>query len=231
MKNLLLTLMLGAAAAPAAMAQARAGGDLSSKDYTGGAVTDSRNTGFGIKGGYNLSNLYGGGKGLLNPDYINAFHGGVYGQFGFNQVSSVQVELLYTRKGYIANFAGGAYNESQRTTRLNYLQLPVLYVANFTKNLSFHIGPQVSLLTNARVYDQDLALSAGGFNSLDYGAVAGFEGRVGPARIGVRYDLGLGNVYKDGVSIKYGGNTVANLTNSNLHNQTFQVYLGLGFTQ
>jgi len=226
--------MLGAAAAPAAMAQARAGGDLSSKDYTGSAATDSRNTGFGIKGGYNLTNLYGSGKGLLNPDYLNAFHGGLYGQFGLNQVSSIQVELLYTRKGYMANFnsvGGPSYNESQRTTRLNYLQLPILYVANFTKDLSFHIGPQVSLLTNARVYDQDLALSAGGFNSLDYGAVAGFEGRVGPARIGVRYDLGLGNVYKDGVSIKYGNNTVANLTSSNLHNQTFQVYLGLGFTQ
>ena len=234
MKNLLLTLMLCVAAAPAAMAQARAGGDLSSKDYTGGAVTDSRNTGFGIKGGYNLSNLYGGGKDLLGPTSLNAFHGGVYGQFGFNQTSSLQVELLYTRKGYIANFnsvGGPSYNESQRTTRLNYLQLPILYVANFTKNLSFHIGPQVSLLTNARVYDQDLALSAGGFNSLDYGAVAGFEGRVGPARIGVRYDLGLGNVYKDGVSIKYDNNTVANLASSNLHNQTFQVYLGLGFTQ
>lgn len=226
--------MLGAAAAPAAMAQARAGGDLSSKDYTSSAATGSRNTSFGIKGGYNLTNLYGSGKGLLNPDYLNAFHGGLYGQFGLNQVSSIQVELLYTRKGYMANFnsvGGPSYNESQRTTRLNYLQLPILYVANFTKNLSFHIGPQVSLLTNARVYDQDLALSAGGFNSLDYGAVAGFEGRVGPARIGVRYDLGLGSVYKDGVSIKYGNDIVANLASSNLHNQTFQVYLGIGFTQ
>lgn len=223
--------MLGAAAAPAAMAQARAGGNISSKDYTGGAVTDSRNTGFGIKGGYNLTNLYGGGKGLLDPDYLNAFHGGLYGQFGLNQVSSIQVELLYTRKGYTANFASGGYNESQRTTRLNYLQLPVLYVANFTKNLSFHIGPQVSLLTNARVYDQDIALANGGFHSLDYGAVAGVEGRVGPARIGVRYDLGLSNVYKDGTSVKYGNATVANLADTSLHNQTFQVYLGLGFTQ
>ncbi len=234
MKNLLLTLLLGATAAPAALAQARPGGDLSSADYTGGTSSGSGNTGFGIKGGYNLTNIYGAGKGFFNPNYLNTYHAGVYGQVGFNSFSSVQVELLYSRKGYIANFnsvGGPAYNESQRTTRLDYLELPILYVGNFTKNFSFHIGPQVALLTNARVYDQGIAIATGGFNALDYGAVAGLEARFGPARLGVRYDLGLGNVYKDGVSVKYGTTTVANLASSNIHNNTFQVYLGVGFTQ
>ncbi len=227
MKNLLFTLLLGAAAAPAALAQARAGGNLSSKDYTGGAVTETRNTGFGIKGGYNLSNVYGSGKDLLNPDALNAFHGGVYGQFGLSQFSSVQVELLYSRKGYITHFPAFG----QRTTHLDYLELPVLYVGNLTNNLSFHIGPQVALLTNARLGDQNIAISEGGFNTLDFGGVAGLEARIGPARLGVRYDLGLGNVYKDGVTVRYDGNKVVDITNTNIHNQTFQVYLGLGFTQ
>ncbi|MFD1468473.1 outer membrane beta-barrel protein [Hymenobacter caeli] len=227
MKNLLLTLLLTSATAPAAMAQARAGGNLSSKDYTGGAVTDSRNTGFGVKGGYNLSSIYGSGKDLFKPDALSAFHGGVYGQFGFNQFSSVQIELLYSRKGYLTHYPAFG----QQTTHLDYLQLPVLYVGNFTKNLSFHVGPQVALLTQTKVAGQDYAIAAGGFNSLDYGAVAGLEARIGPARLGVRYDLGLGNVYKDGVSVKYNGTTVADLASSNIHNQTFQVYLGLGFTQ
>lgn len=59
MKKILLLAVLALASAPAAFSQARAGGDLSSKDYTGGSVTDSRNTGFGIKGGYNLNGLRG----------------------------------------------------------------------------------------------------------------------------------------------------------------------------
>lgn len=227
MKNLLLTLLLGAATAPVALAQARAGGDLSSTDYTGGAGSNSRNTGFGIKGGYNLTNIYGSGKGFFNPEYLNTYHGGVYGQFGFNSFSSVQVELLYSQKGYVTNFAAFG----RRTTRLSYLELPLLYVGNITNNFSFHVGPQVSLLTNAKLSDQSIQLAAGGFNALDYGAVAGLEARFGPARLGVRYDLGLGNVYKDGVSVKYNGTTVADLASSNIHNNTFQVYLGLGFTQ
>ena len=47
MKKILLLLAL-AATASTAHAQARAGGNLTSKDYTGGKVTDSRNTGFGV---------------------------------------------------------------------------------------------------------------------------------------------------------------------------------------
>ncbi len=227
MKNLLLTLMLGAVAAPAALAQARAGGNLSSVDYTGGAVTETRNTGFGIKGGYNLTNLYGGGKDQLRPDALSSYHAGVYGQFGFNQFSSVQVELLYSRKGYVANSAAAG----QYTTHLDYLELPILYVGNFTKNLSFHIGPQVALLSNAKLGDQSIAIAAGGFNSFDYGAVGGLEARFGPARLGVRYDLGLGSVYKDGVTVTYRSTKVADLASTNIHNQTFQVYLGVGFTQ
>ena len=76
MKTLLLTLLLGAAAAPA---QARASGNLSPIDYASGSDNESHNTGFGTKGGYNLSNIYGSGKDLLSPEVQNAFHGGVYG--------------------------------------------------------------------------------------------------------------------------------------------------------
>ncbi len=227
MKNLFLTLLLGAAAAPAALAQARAGGNLSSIDYASGSDNESHNTGFGIKGGYNLSNIYGSGKDLLNSESLNAFHGGVYGQFGFNEFSSLQIELLYSRKGYLTNFPAFG----QRATRLDYLELPVLYVGNLTSTLSFHIGPQVSVLTNARLGDQSIAIADGGFNTLDFGGVAGLEARIGPAHLGARYDLGLGNVYKDGVTVRYNGNKVVDLTNTNIHNQTFQVYLSLGFTQ
>ena len=73
-ENLLLTLLLGAAAAPA-----RASDNLSPIDYASGSDNESHNNGFGTKGGYNLSNIYGSGKDLLSPEAQNAFHGGVYG--------------------------------------------------------------------------------------------------------------------------------------------------------
>ena len=59
MKKTLLFLLLAVASAPAAFSQARPGGELSSKDYTGGGTTSSRNTGFGFKAGYNLNSLRG----------------------------------------------------------------------------------------------------------------------------------------------------------------------------
>ena len=61
MKKLFLLAALAVTTTAGAWAQARPGGELSSKDYTGGKTTDSRNTGFGIKGGLNYTHVYGNG--------------------------------------------------------------------------------------------------------------------------------------------------------------------------
>jgi hypothetical protein len=215
MKKLLLLLSLAVFSAPAAFAQARAGGELSSKDYTGGGTTDSRNTGFGIKGGYNLSNVYGDGTKGVGISTSNTFHAGLYGQFGFNNFASVQVEALYSRKGF---------ETSGSDLRLDYLEVPILFVGNITETLSFHIGPQISLLTKVKEGDNDVSINGNGYNSLDYGAVGGVEARLGPARIGARYDLGLGKVYDIDKSSLTG-------VSDRISNGTFQVYVGIGFTQ
>lgn len=232
MKTLLLLAALAATAGRQALAQ---GGSLSSKSYDNGSSgTESRNTGFGIKGGYTVSSLNGSGASLFpNKNSLKAFNAGVYGQFGFNNFASLQVELLYIRKGYSTDAgttaAGQAYPAYD--TRLDYYELPVLFVGNITETLSFHLGPQVSLLTKVRNGDQDLSLADNGYKSLDYGAVGGVEARLGPARLGVRYDLGLGKIYKDGTVVKYNNSALfANgITDSNIRNQSFQVYLGIGF--
>lgn len=193
---------------------------MSSKDYTGGGTTDSRNTGFGVKGGYSLSNFFGDGKDAFpKRDNLNTFHAGVYGQLGFNNFSSVQIELLYSRKGIRFDDGSG-----QSDLRLDYLSLPILYVGNVTENISFHIGPEISLLTKVNSNGKDLDLKANGFNSVDFSGVAGVEARVGPARVGARYDLGLARVLSDGTYI--GAPSSARITN-----QTIQLYVGIGLTQ
>ncbi|WP_375417151.1 porin family protein [uncultured Hymenobacter sp.] len=219
MKKFFLLAALAAASISGAQAQARAGGELSSKDYTGGAVTDSRNTGFGIKGGYNYTNLYGDGADQLDLRGTNTFHAGVYGQFGFNDFASTQIELLYSRKGAKTNGSGTADD-----VRLDYLQLPILFVGNVTETISFHVGPQISLLTKYEQNGQDYAIDDSGLNSLDFGGVAGLEFRVGPARVGGRYDLGLGKVFDTSKANRL------NVTEQ-VRNGTVQVYIGLGFTQ
>jgi len=232
MKKLLLFLLLATASTPAAFAQARAGGELSSKDYTGGGSTESRNTGFGIKGGYNLNRLRGdelkdATSKTIDREARNDFHAGFYGQFGFNEFASVQLEALYSRQGFTTAASAGSQHY-----RMDYLSVPIMFVGNVTETLSFHVGPQISLLTKVRNEDtkQDLDIDTYNFNSLDYGGVAGVEARVGPARVGARYNLGLGKLFGDGTPIDK-NSPGAYGKNKDIYNNTFQVYVGFGFTQ
>lgn len=229
MKKTILFLLLGLVSSTAALAQARPGGDLSSKDYTGGKSTESGNTGFGVKGGYNFSRPY--GDGITNVSAYHNFHAGVYGQFGFNNVSSMQIELLYNRKGYNSDLRGANVPTTTKTTRLDYIELPVLYVANLTNNFSVHVGPQVSLLILAKQGDSNLGLSEKGFNTFDYGGIVGASYRVGPARIGARYDLSFGRIFDTSKSYAdiNGGPTPS--TPPAVHNQVVQLYVALGLRQ
>jgi hypothetical protein len=182
MKKALFALALALTAAPAVRAQDGPGLD-SSTQYPASDGTESRNTGFGIKGGYNLASIQGANASLFtNRDNLKDFHAGVYGQIGFNNFASLMVELLYSRKGYRTDYLG----TSTRDTRLDYIELPVLFVANLTETLSIHVGPQVSLLTNVRDGGANLDIAANGYNSLDYGGIAGAEARLGFAKLGAR---------------------------------------------
>jgi hypothetical protein len=232
MKKIFLFLLLAVASGPAAFAQAAPGGAQSSKDYTGGAVTDSRNTGFGVKGGYNLSGIRGDDVTGINRNSANGFHAGVYGQFGLNDFSSIQAELLYSRLGFAADFTPtGSTSKVTQTFHLDYISLPIMYVGNFTDNLSFHVGPQVSLLVNAN-NGSSLDFAANGIHSFDYGGVGGLEARIGPARVGARYNLSLGKLFKSPDNPNAASAYVASqYKNSNIYNNLLQIYVGIGFTQ
>ena len=226
MKKTLLFLLLGLASSTAAFAQARPGGSMSSKDYTGGKTTESGNTGFGVKGGYNLNGVRGDAVTGIDRNARSGYHAGVFGQFGLNNFSSIQAELLYSRQGFDANTG---LNNARQAFRMDYVSLPIMYVGNFTNNLSFHVGPQASLLINATNDGKNLGLAENGFNTFDFGGVGGLEARVGPARIGARYNLSLGKLFEDGPT----ANTLVagRFANAKLYNNLLQVYVGFGFRQ
>ncbi|GAC1593283.1 MAG: hypothetical protein NVS3B25_14930 [Hymenobacter sp.] len=229
MKRTLLFFLLAGAVAPTAVYAQKGPGTGSSTDYAPGEGTESRNTGFGIKGGYNLASIQGSGASLFtNRDNLKDFHAGVYAQYGLNNFASLMVELLYSRKGYHTDYLG----TTGRDTRLDYLELPMLFVANLTETLSLHVGPQVSVLTNVRDGGATVSIGNYGFNSFDYGGIAGAEARLGFAKVGARFDWSLGKIYKDGTVVHYTTATSPGpIGDSNIRNQVFQVYLGLGFKQ
>ena len=230
MKHVAL-LLTGCAFSATAMAQTdgpTSGGIASSNNYSSG-TTDSRNNGFGIKGGFTASNFRGDDKkNFGNEGIYNTFHAGVYAQFGFNDKFSLQPEVLYSRQGFkgsnTVNTTQGTY-----TTRLDYVQVPVLLVYNFLDNVSVHVGPQVSLLTKVKEGSRERKIADDNntygysYNSLDYGLAAGVEARVGPARVGGRYTAGFNDIIKD-------PSTAAAQSINNIKNGMFQVYVGLGIS-
>ncbi|RTQ49752.1 PorT family protein [Hymenobacter gummosus] len=229
MKKIALILSLLAVCGGSAYAQRGVEGIRKSSDYQ--TTPDSRNNGFGIKGGWNASNIRGNDKANYSDvSARNNFHAGVYGQFGFSPQTSLQVEALYSRQGYKAASAlRPAGMQSTYETQLDYVQVPVLFVYNFVDNVSIHVGPQVSLLVNAKENKRAVNLSNNNYNSLDYGAVGGIEARVGPARIGGRYVLSLADIYND--PKMENGVMTPNSGLDNIKNSVVQVYVGFGFSQ
>ncbi|MBO3270146.1 MULTISPECIES: porin family protein [Hymenobacter] len=228
MKKITLLLVAFAASFSLAHAQVRPGGAMSSTDYFRSS-SDSRNNGFGVKGGFNLTNVHGDDKGGIPArENLNTFHAGVYAQFGLSSKVAIQPELLYSRQGYRYDQTQGGTTE-QRVNRLDYLKVPVLLTYNFLDNVSVHVGPQVALLTKVKNAGVDQSIDDYGYHSLDYGVVGGIEFRVGPARIGGRYDLGLAKIRKDGYATTGTAGQI-NVPSGDVRNQAFQVYLGLGIS-
>ncbi|GAB2963346.1 hypothetical protein GCM10027048_35340 [Hymenobacter coalescens] len=227
MKKIALILSLFALCGGSAFAQRGVEGIRKSSDYQ--TTPDSRNNGFGIKGGWNSSNFRGDDKkNYANEANRQNFHAGAYAQFGFSPQTSLQVEALYSRQGFKAA-SSFRPNTSTYETQLDYVQVPVMFVYNFVDNVSVHVGPQVSLLVNAKEDKRAVNISSRNYNSLDYGAVGGIEARVGPARVGGRYVLSLANIYND-PKLESGVQT-PNENLNDIKNSLIQVYVGFGFAQ
>lgn len=234
MKHLAL-LLAGCALSATAMAQTpteapRVSGLRSSTDYGTSTGSNSRNTGFGIKGGFTASNFRGDDKKNFGDEGIyNTFHAGVYAQFGFNDKFSLQPEVLYSRQGFQGSNPANTAQTGTYDTRLDYIQVPVLLVYNFLDNVSVHVGPQVSLLTKVKEGDRERKIADDNnvygysYNSLDYGLAAGVEARVGPARVGGRYTAGFADIIQD-------PSTAAAQSITNIKNGMFQVYVGIGIS-
>ena len=169
------------------------------------------NGGIGIKGGVNFANVHGSDKDNLGEvsGHTN-FHAGVFSQFSFGEFFSIQPEVLFSRKGYKRN---------DSTFRFNYFDVPVLAVFNITDNFSVHLGPQVGIMIAAKEDGKEINLEP--YNTFEYGAAAGLEGRINRFRLGTRYVHGFADLRKE--------DNAGNSINENIKNGVIQIYLGIGF--
>lgn len=151
----------------------------------------------GLKGGYNLAAVQYDGEGETGQR--SGFHVGLYGESYITDFAAIQIEVMYSQQGYQIESDGGTF-----TQKLNYINLPLSLKIYPVSTFYLEAGPQIGYaVSHKETYDSNFNLfdTSQQFepNNFDYGVNfgAGFKTEAGVS-IGVRYHLGLGDIYDDG---------------------------------
>jgi hypothetical protein len=182
----------------------------------------------GIKAGINFANVTNASD--ISASNNTGFHAGIFLAPPSKGVISFRTELLFSRQGY--NYST---NTNTGNVDLDYIVLPQLMSINITKFFSIQAGAQMAFLINAKA---DTTTSSGSsnpysaimdyYNKFDYGFAGGIE--VHPFKgllVGARYNISLGNLYKDPSSFESnGGQPPSFIPKVDVKNNVFQLSVG-----
>ncbi|CAA9198870.1 hypothetical protein FLA105534_02325 [Flavobacterium bizetiae] len=165
------------------------------------AQDNNVNTEFGIKGGFNMSNLYGSGDDVDDNNVLYGFNAGVYATLPISDFIAIQPEILFTTKGAKLEY-NNALVSGDAKFKLNYIEVPLLVRVNITKNFNVHAGGYASYLVSSKVKgDGDISfdenVDTDDLNKFDAGIAAGVGVDFSPLSIGLRYNYGLTTVGKE----------------------------------
>jgi hypothetical protein len=169
----------------------------------------------GAKAGANMTKID--GQSFQNG-YELGYQLGGFVEIDFSKNIGIQPELLFSQTNTkVASEFNDIYENIGKAVtgdnvKLNYLSIPVLLRINAGKLLTFHVGPQFSILMNA---DENLLENGeNAFKKGDFAAVLGAQVNLGSLRVFGRYNIGLSDI-----------NDIDN--KDNWKNQ--QIQLGVGF--
>ncbi len=157
----------------------------------------------GIKGGLNFSNLFYSDN-SANTKTLAGFHAGLFARAPIGGIVSIQPELYFTTKGAEVNYNNSFVNGTARFN-LNYLELPLLVVANISPLFNVHVGPYVSYLINGKVsnrgninaFNFEENINTDDYNKLDAGFALGAGLDFGGIGLGARYNYGLTKIGRE----------------------------------
>jgi len=172
----------------------------------GPVAARSEVTGFGIKAGVAMSNIF--GRDVYDQKFRAGFSYGIFMTYGFGRTFAVQPELLFVMKGskYVNGVGSDAYRE---TMSLEYVELPILAKVYLPLSRNFRIlvfaGPAPALNIRARVdarfAGESQQETLDNVMGVDVGLAvgAGIEVPVGRGRItfDARYTAGLTTLSKE----------------------------------
>jgi len=188
----------------------------------------------GVKAGFNYYGLDLSSAGKLGTTSYNSGPGFHVGGYALIKVSkfAVQPEIILSRQG---QYFTTPYNSNLSTT-LNYINIPVIVKYYLIGGLNLQAGPQLGILAWSKgdLVNKGIAqgLAASGQNLKDYVNPIDFSVAFGAGldlpfggSLTVRYNLGISDVnkYTDGSTP---GNTTPSLSTSSAKNQVLQISLG-----
>lgn len=163
------------------------------------AQDNNVNTEFGVKGGFNMSNLY--QTDADDNNVLYGFNAGVYATLPISDFIAIQPEVLFTTKGAELEYSNALVSGNTKF-RLNYIEVPLLVRVNVTKNFNIHAGGYASYLVSSKVtgegsFDFEQEIDTDDLNKFDAGLSAGVGVDFDPISIGVRYNYGLTKIGKE----------------------------------
>ena len=166
------------------------------------SLVGAQNLSFNVKGGLNMSNVYGD---VEDTKMKTGFHIGVGADYNFAPNMAIQTGLLFSGKGAKADIGNIDY-----TASANYLQLPVHYAykidASPGTKVVLHAGPYFAYGIGGEVKGKDNGVSVsidtfdgdiGLLNRFDAGLGLGVGAEFGPILLDLGWDMGLINVARD----------------------------------
>lgn len=160
--------------------------------FTFMAFTQAQGFHLGAKAGVNLGKIQGQS---FKDGFNSGFQAGGYATIDFSKVVGIQPEVLFNQTNTKVSQTPADVAEGLQpgeNIHLNYLSIPILLRLNASKLLTFHVGPQFSILTNNHETTFQNAKDA--FKGGDLAAVLGAQLNLGALNIYGRYNIGLQNI-------------------------------------
>lgn len=166
--------------------------------------SNNKSSQFGIKGGFNFSNLY--VDDVDDNNVLTSINVGIYTTIPLTSFIAIQPELLYSRKGAELVY-NNALAKGTASFNLNYLEIPILLKINPTRTFNIHAGAYGAYLLNAKVknvaqnnsFNFEQEINTDDFHNFDYGLSGGFGFDHGILGFGARYNYGMSTVGKERV--------------------------------
>lgn len=183
------------------------------------AQAQEKTPSYGFKGGLNFSNFY--TDNVDDSNILTGFNAGLYAKFPITNSIAIQPEINYTTKGSEQVYDNAVFQGTSKFN-INYIEVPVLLVANLTDNFNVHVGPYAAYMVSGKTSTETnfgsstSELDTDDFNKFDAGISGGVGVDLDVVNFGVRYNYGLTKIGKDN-----------NFTSSDAKNSVFNVYVGL----